>query len=68
MSLELWGHPARVVIQFDIGDNRTVNVPVEANIAHAGATTGELRIPLRGKFINRVKGTLDDVAFSGLDR
>lgn len=68
MSLELWGHPARIVIQLDIGEGRTVSVPVEADIEFVYDHCGVLRIPLKGEVVDRVHGTLDDVAFKGLDR
>lgn len=68
MSLQIWGHPARIVIQLDIGEGRTVSVPVEADIEHAYDHYGVLRIPLKGEIVDTVHGTLDDVAFKGLNR
>lgn len=68
--LEMWGHRARVVIELDIGEGRTVSVPVtdHCTVVPIGIDEDVMQIRLHGAADLKIAGALDDVGFRGLDR
>jgi hypothetical protein len=70
--LQFYGQPGRIIIEIDGKDGSRVQVPLEEHelivINSEGSSYGELRIPFRGKFIERILDAADEREFrTGLE-
>jgi len=67
MALVFFGQPGRIIIEVDGKDGSRIQVPLENHelsvINSAQHTYGELRIPFRGKFIERILDAADEREF-----
>lgn len=59
--LHMFGCPARVLVELDLGNGATAQVPIGENCVVISPPAGyaELRVPFHGKILQKVTETLD---------
>ena len=62
---ELFGYKGRVLIELDLGGDRKITFPVDSTLEylHPANSYGQLIIPVKGAWVTKTYGLLDDVEF-----